>query len=96
MQPKIKVEVVREKSFDPHFHVKIHYETEGVRLANVPISVIRRAPKVMFDHPPEILEHLSEEARRKLELEIMNHILEHIMHHAEQTNVAMRDTRRIL
>mgnify|MGYP001810295950 FL=1 len=50
----------------------------------------------MFDHPPEILEHLSEEARRKLELEIMNHILEHIMHHAEQTNVAMRDTRRIL
>lgn len=96
MQPKIKVEVVKDRSFDPHFHVKVHYEADGVQLAGVPVSVVRRAPKVTFDHPPEILEHLSEEARRKLELEIMNRILEHIMHHAEQTNVTARDTRRFL
>ncbi len=95
MQPKIKVEVIRDKSFDPHFHVVVHYESDTLKLTGIPVSVVRRPPKVTFEYPSGILEGLQEQVRRKLELEIMNRILEHIMHHADNKRVSTRDTRML-
>jgi len=93
MEPKIKVDIVRERSFDPTFLVRIGYESETVRLIEIPVMVVRRAPRVTFDFPQEISGSLSAGERAKLELAIMNSILAFIMNNAERGAVTGRSFR---
>ena len=90
MEPKIKVSVVREKSFDPTFVVKVDYDSEVLRLSGITCTVTRTPPRVTFAHPPEILDQLAEVDQKKLELEIMNSILSFIMGSAERRHVTSR------
>ncbi len=93
MDPKIKVGVVREKSFDPTFVVRVDYDSEAVSFSGAMVSVVRKPPKVLFEHPPEILERLTKAEQQKIELEIMNRILEFIMGSAEHRLPGNRNPR---
>ncbi len=93
MEPKIKVDVIREKSFDPTFFVKVSYDTDSIHLSSIPVWVERRAPRVTFDFPAVILETLNGNERAKLELAIMNRLLEFIMYNTERDSISSKPLR---
>lgn len=72
---RIDVSVIREKSFDPIFHLKITYEDEGVVFKNAVVEVTRRPPKVTIDYPEDVKPLLPKVDIKKLELEIMNKVV---------------------
>ena len=87
MLGNVKVDVIREKSFDPTFSVNVSMETENTKIVNAFVSVVRRPPKVTFTYPDIILEKLGSDDFPKLELEIMNRVLQFIMTTSDKKNV---------
>lgn len=73
------VSVIKDKSFDPVFQVKVSYEDENVAFRNAIVEVQRRPPRVRFNYPDDILPLLTKIDVKKLELEIMNKIVEFLL-----------------
>lgn len=79
MEAKIKAEVIKEKSYDPNFLVRVSYDDGKVKFRNEMVSVSRRPPKVNIEYPDSI-EHLIEKIDvKKLELEVMKAIVEALL-----------------
>ncbi len=79
MEAKIKAEVIKEKSYDPNFLVRVSYDDSKVKFRNEMVSVSRRPPKVNIEYPDSI-EHLIEKIDvKKLELEVMKAIVEALL-----------------
>lgn len=76
---RISVSIVREKSFDPDFTVRVSYKDENVSFKNAIVKVTRRPPRVTIDYPENIKSLLSKINVKKLELEIMNKIVEFLL-----------------
>lgn len=75
----IAASVIKDKSFDPVFQMKISYEDENVKFKDVIVDVQRRPPRVRVDYPDEIRLLLPKIDVKKLELEIMNKIVEFLL-----------------
>lgn len=76
---RISVSVIKEKSFDPVFQVRVSYEDENVTFKNAVVAVHRRPPRVRIEYPEDVKPLLSKIDVRKLELEIMNKIVEFLL-----------------
>lgn len=79
MEKRIDVSVIKEKSFDPHFVLRVSYQDEHVCFKNALVDVERRPPKVTIEYPDEIMPLLSQVDIKKLELEIMHKIVDFLL-----------------
>jgi hypothetical protein len=79
LEKKIDVSVIKEKSFDPYFVLKVSYQDDQVSFKNAIVNVVRKPPKVKIEYPDEIMPMLSQVDIKKLELEIMHKIVEYLL-----------------
>ncbi len=79
MKINIKAEVVKEKSFDPHFVIKVTYDDGVTRFKNELISVSRKPPKVNMEYPDTINNVIDKINIKQIELEIMKTIVEFLL-----------------
>lgn len=75
----ISVNVIKEKSFDPVFKVKVSYEDQDVSFKNAVVEVLRQPPRVKIQYPEEVQHLLPKINTKKLELEILNKIAEYLL-----------------
>ncbi|HOK42126.1 MAG TPA: hypothetical protein PLD49_00460 [Thermoclostridium caenicola] len=75
----ISVNVIKEKSFDPVFKVRVSYQDQEVSFSDVVVEVLRQPPKVTINYPEEIRSVLPNINVKKLELEILNKIAEFLL-----------------
>ncbi len=74
-----EVSIIKEKSRDPFFLVNISVDGDSFNAANFQIEVLRLPPKISYKYPDNIKKALCETDQKKLELEILNKIAEHII-----------------
>lgn len=79
MDKWIDVSVVKDKSFDPAFVLRVSYSDGEVSFKNALVNVLRKPPKVKIDYPEDLQPLLSKIDIKKLELEIMNKIVEFLL-----------------
>lgn len=72
-------EVIREESFDPHFKVRFSYTDGIVKIDKGYAQVIRKAPKIKIIYDEDTEAKIQEYDRTKLELEILNVIVNHLI-----------------
>lgn len=73
------VSVIKEKSYDPNFKVKVFYQDGETTLKDIEVDVLRTPPRVEIRYPEEVEALIDKIDRKKLELEILNKVVEHIM-----------------
>jgi len=81
------VSVIKEKSADPNFRVKVSIYSDSFSVKNAEVDVLRLPPRVSIRYPHEIETNLDEIDRKKLDLEILNKVVEHIMQTAEKSEL---------
>lgn len=79
----LSVGVIKEKSTDPNFTLNVSIYDSTVSVTNVQVEVQRISPKVSIRYPEEIQNVLPQIDQKKLELEILNKVVEHIMQTTE-------------
>ncbi len=79
METKIKAEVIRDKSFDPHFWVRVSYDDGINRFIDELVSVERRPPRVTIEYSENINKMIDKIDVKKIELEIMKAIVENLL-----------------
>lgn len=84
MEPMIKAEVVREKSFDPHFMVKVSYDDGINKFTNEIVEVERKPPRVKFFYPDTINRIIDKIDLKKIEIEILKAIVESLLSSASR------------
>lgn len=73
------VNVVKEKSTDPEFILNVSIYDGPFTVTHAPVKVLRLPPKVKFDYSEELENILPFIDQKKLELEILNKVVEYIM-----------------
>lgn len=73
------ISLAREKCSDPFFQVNVSVYGDDFKVTNAKVEVIRRPPKVSFTYPDELKNVLTPTDQKKLELEILNKIVEYII-----------------
>jgi|BioPla2DNA2_1021312.scaffolds.fasta_scaffold18989_2 hypothetical protein len=81
------VSVIKEKSADPNFKVKVSIFSNSFSVRNAEVDVLRVPPKVSIRYPQEIESNLTEIDRKKLDLEILNKVVEYIMQTTEKSEL---------
>ncbi len=79
MQTKIKAEVIKNKSFDPYFWVRVSYDDGKNRFIDEMVSVERKPPRVTIEYPESINKMIDKINVKKIELEIMKVIVESLL-----------------
>ncbi|MGI6085181.1 MAG: hypothetical protein ACOYIF_07005 [Acetivibrionales bacterium] len=79
MGTNIKAEVIREKSFDPHFLVKVSYDDGVNRFKNEIVYVERKPPRVKIDYSESIKKVIDKIDIKKVEIEILKAIVESLL-----------------
>ena len=73
------ISVIKEKSADPELVLSVSIYDGSVSVTNAVVEVQRIPPKVNIRYPNEILDILPNIDQKKLELEILNKIVDYIM-----------------
>lgn len=79
METKIKAEVIRDKSYDPHFLIRVSYDDGTNRFIDEMVSVERKPPRVTIEYPESINNIIDKIEIKKIELEIMKVIVENLL-----------------
>ena len=79
METNIAVEVVKDKSFDPSFLVKVSYDDGKTKFVKEEFSVSRKPPKVHIEYPEQLKKILEKTDTQQIELEIMRAIVEFLL-----------------
>ncbi|NLE25594.1 MAG: hypothetical protein GX625_09685 [Clostridiaceae bacterium] len=79
METKIKAEVIRDKSFDPHFWIKVSYDDGKNKFIDEMVSVERKPPRVKIEYSESIIKMIDKIDVKKIELEIMKTIVENLL-----------------
>lgn len=79
MDTTITAQVVKEKSYDPNFIVRVSYDDGNVRFSNEMFTVTRKPPKVNIEYPENVKQILGEIDSARIELEIMKAIVEYLV-----------------
>lgn len=79
MEVQVSVKVIKEKSFDPNFLVKVSYDDGSIRFKDELISVTRRPPKVKVSYPENMEKVKDSIDTKRLELEILRAIVDHLL-----------------
>lgn len=75
---KIVTKIVKEESYDPYFKVCFSYEDKGVVIERGCAEIIRKAPRIEIKYDVDTEARLGEVDRYKLELELINSVVNHI------------------
>jgi len=81
------IELIREKSMDPVFQLNVSIYDHNVSVKNARVEVIRRPPQVSFNYPDELKNVLSPVEQKKLELEMLNKIVEYLLESSDGKKV---------
>ena len=81
------VSVIKEKSTDPEFFLNVSVYDGPVSVTNAIVEVLRVPPKVNIRYPDEMLDILPLIDQKKLELEILNKIVEYIMQTTDKKEI---------
>lgn len=81
------VSVMKEKSTDPDFTLSVSIYDGSISVTNAIVEVLRVPPKVNIRYPDEILVILPQIDQKKLELEILNKIVEYIMQISDNNEI---------
>lgn len=73
------INLIRSKSMDPVFNLNVSVYDHNIKVKDAIVEVIRRPPKVIFNYPDELKNVLAPVDQKKLELEILNKIVEYMM-----------------
>lgn len=87
MATSVKASIIKERSFDPNFYVKVNYEDGTVSFNELIVKVVRTPPKVSFVYPDEIETILGTIDQQRMELELLNCVVAHIMNNAGRSNI---------
>lgn len=79
MKTRIKAEVIKEKSFDPHFFVRVSYDDGIYRFVDEIVSVDRKPPKVTITYTEYINNIVDKIDVKKIEIEILEAIVESLL-----------------
>ena len=79
METRIKAEVIKEKSFDPHFFVRVSYDDGINRFVDEIVSVDRKPPKVTITYTEYIKNIVDKIDVKKIEIEILEAIVESLL-----------------
>ena len=79
MEAQISASIIKEKSFDPNFQVKVSYDDGKTRFKNEIVFVSRKPPKVSIDYPESVLKVRDKIDIKKIELEIMRAIVDTLL-----------------
>jgi len=72
-------EILKETSYDPYFKIKFSYENDMISINEGYAEVIRQAPKPIITYGRNTSEKLKAMDKSKLELEIMNKVIEYML-----------------
>lgn len=84
LEKNISVEVIKEKSFDPNFLVRVSYDDGKIRFKNEVFSVLRRPPKVKVEYPVSVENMIENVDVKKIELEIMRAIVDTLLSNSKK------------
>ncbi|ANX00340.1 hypothetical protein CSTERLE_01395 [Thermoclostridium stercorarium subsp. leptospartum DSM 9219] len=73
------IEVIKEKCMDSVFWLNVSVYGHNIKVKDAKVEVIRRAPKVTFNYPDELKDVLAPTDQKKLELEMLNKIVEYMI-----------------
>jgi len=73
------IELISERIRDPFFQLNVSIYDHNINVKNARVEVIRRPPKVSFIYPDELKNVLAPVDQKKLELEMLNKIVEYII-----------------
>ncbi len=79
MKINIRADVVKNKSFDPYFVVKVSYDDGTNRFVEEMVSVERKPPRVTIEYPETVNKMIDRIDIKKIELEIMKAIVEDLL-----------------
>lgn len=79
MKADIKAEVIKDKSYDPHFIIRVSYDDGINRFKNEMVSVERKPPRVKFDYPDGIKKIIDKIDVKVIEIEILKAIVESLL-----------------
>ncbi len=79
MNKSVKVEVIKERSFDPHYLARVSYDDGTNKFINETVSVTREPPKIEIEYSESIKKIMDQIDVKKIELEIMKAILESLL-----------------
>jgi hypothetical protein len=79
LQTKIKAEVIKDKSFDPYFWIKVSYDDGTNKFIDEMVSVERKPPRVTIEYSETINRMMDRIDIKKIELEIMKAIVEDLL-----------------
>lgn len=80
------IDVIKE-SLDPVFKLNVSVYGNNLKIKNARVEVLRRPPKVRITYPDELKNVLSATEQKKLELEMLNKIVEHIIKTSEKSDI---------
>lgn len=81
------VSVNKDKSADPRFILMVSIYGASFKVVNAEVELLRVPPRVSIHYPDEIQRVLSHINQKKLELEMLNKVVEHIMQNSERTGI---------
>lgn len=79
MKIRIRAEVVRDKSFDPYFWVKVSYDDGTIKFKDELVSVSRKPPRVNIEYSETIKKYADKIDIKQIELEILKAIVESLL-----------------
>lgn len=79
MKKIIKAEVIRDKSFDPNFLIRVSYDDGTKRFIDEIVSVNRKPPRIKIEYPESIRKNIDEIDVKRIEIEIMKAIVESLL-----------------
>ncbi|HEY8421550.1 MAG TPA: hypothetical protein VIL05_07415 [Thermoclostridium sp.] len=86
------IDLIKEKSMDPVFLLNVSVYGDNVKVVNAKVEVTRRPPKVSFTYPDELKNILPPTEQKKLELEMLNKIVEYLIETAEKNGAKHAST----
>lgn len=82
------IELIKEKSSDPFFYMNVSVYGQDIKVTNATVEVIRRPPKVSFFYPDELENVLPPVEQKKLELEMLNKVVEYLIETSETNKIS--------
>jgi len=73
-----RAEIMKDVSYDPYYKVSFFYEDESIKIEKGYAEIVRKPPRPQISFDPFTEELLGEASKAKLELELLNIVMNHL------------------